>query len=154
MWRDFAKRRWTLKGTRLAIERPITHLARPQYNPLYHTGTISLFLLILIAVTGVYLTMFYQFGFSQSYAAVARIGVSPVGRIMRGLHRYASSLALLTAVLHSWRTFFMDRFRGPRWLAWVTGIALALLVWAGGVTGYWLINDQRAQVLNQTLIRL
>ncbi|MGQ9766938.1 MAG: cytochrome b N-terminal domain-containing protein [Anaerolineae bacterium] len=129
-------------------------MARPQYNPLYHTGTISLFLLILIAVTGVYLTMFYQFGFSQSYAAVARIGVSPVGRIMRGLHRYASSLALLTAVLHSWRTFFMDRFRGPRWLAWVTGIALALLVWAGGVTGYWLINDQRAQVLNQTLIRL
>ncbi len=144
----------TLERISLAFERPIDRLTQPQFNPLYHTGTITLFLLIVIAITGVYLTMFYQFGFSQSYTAVARIEMSPVGRIMRGLHRYASSLALLTAILHGWRTFFMDRFRGPRWLAWVTGVVLALVLWAGGVTGYWLINDQRSQVLNQTLIAL
>ncbi len=143
-----------LERINLAVERPITRLTQPQFNPLYHTGTITVFLLIIIAVTGVYLTMFYQFGFSQSYLAVARIEMSPVGRIMRGLHRYASALALLTAILHGWRTFFMDRFRGPRWLAWVTGVALTLLFWLGGVTGYWLINDQRSQVLNQTLIAL
>lgn len=143
-----------LERASLAVERPIDRLVRPQFNPLYHTGTITLFLLIIIAITGVYLTMFFQFGFDQSYAAVARVELSPVGRIIRALHRYASSLALLTALLHGWRTFFMDRFRGPRWLAWVTGIVLAILVWAGGVTGYWLTNDQRAQVLNQTLVHL
>ncbi len=48
----------------------------------------------------------------------------------------------------------MDRFRGPRWLAWVTGIGLAAITWLIGITGYWLISDTRAQLLNETLIHL
>lgn len=97
----------------LALERPVSRLVRePQFNPLYHTGTITVFLLILIAVTGVYLTMFFQFGFVASYETVARVEASLIGRVMRAVHRYASDLALLAAVLHGYRTFFMDRFRG------------------------------------------
>jgi ferredoxin len=75
-------------------------------------------------------------------------------RLIRALHRYASDSAIVLALLHGWRTFFQDRFRGPRWLAWVTGIGLAVLVWLIGVTGYWLIWDERAQVINQTLFDL
>lgn len=142
----------TLERISLAVERPIARLVRdPRFNPLYHTGTITVFLLLIIGITGVYLTMFYQFGFAGSYRAVANIQASPVGRIIRALHRYASDLAVIAALLHAWRTFFMDRFRGPRWLAWVTGVVLAVLAWVIGVTGYWLISDQRAQLLNETL---
>src|SRR5512137_2704446 len=101
-----------LERVTLLLERPVNRLVRePQFNPLYHTGTITVFLLILVAVTGVYLTMFFQFGFEASYQAVARVEISPIGRIMRALHRYASDLALLAALLHGYRTFFMDRFR-------------------------------------------
>lgn len=144
-----------LEGLNLALETPIVRLVRqPQFNPLYHTGTITLFALLIILVTGVYLTMFYPFGFQESYQAVARIEGNLVGRWMRAMHRYASALALITALLHGWRTFFMDRFRGPRWLAWTTGIVMAVLIWGAGITGYWLIFDERAQLFNQALVDL
>lgn len=139
----------------LTVEKPIVRLVRqPQWNPLYHTGTITLFALLIILVTGIYLTMFYPFGFSDSYQAVARLEGNFVGRLMRALHRYASALALLAALLHGWRTFFMDRFRGPRWLAWASGVVMTVLVWGAGLTGYWLIFDERAQLFNQALIDL
>jgi ferredoxin/cytochrome c551/c552 len=48
----------------------------------------------------------------------------------------------------------MDRFRGPRWLAWTTGIVLVVFVWGAGLTGYWLIFDERAQLFNRALVDL
>jgi quinol-cytochrome oxidoreductase complex cytochrome b subunit len=139
----------------LALERPIVRLVRsPQWNPLYHTGTITLFALLIILVSGVYLTLFYQFGFDESYRAVAKMEANLLGRLMRALHRYASVLAVIAALLHGWRTFFMDRFRGPRWLAWTSGVVLVVFLWGAGLTGYWLIFDERAQLFNQALIDL
>lgn len=139
----------------LSIEKPISRLVRENvFNPLYHTGTITIFLLFVILGTGVYLTMFYQFGFEASYKAVNNIEANFVGRIVRAAHRYASGAAVIFALLHGWRTFFQDRFRGPRWLAWVSGIVMAAIFWLIGISGYWMIWDQRAQVLNQTLINL
>lgn len=144
-----------LERVSLAVEAPINRIAgQSQFNPLYHTGTITVFLLIVILVTGVYLTMFYQFGFQVSYEAVAKIEANFVGRIVRAIHRYASGTAVITTLLHGWRTLFQDRFRGARWLAWVSGVIMAVFIWFVGITGYWLIWDERAQLLNQTFINL
>ena len=122
-------------------------------NPLYHTGTISVLLLVIISITGIYLTMWFQFGFNDSYESVARLESNFVGRFMRAAHRYASVALVVTSVLHGWRRFAQDRFRGARWLAWVSGIWMVAIVWVVGVTGYWLIWDTRAQALNELLIR-
>lgn len=139
----------------LALESPVNRIAgEAQFNPLYHTGTITVFLLIVILFTGIYLTMFYQFGFATSYKAVTDIEASFVGRIVRAVHRYASGTAVITTLLHGWRTLFQDRFRGARWLAWVSGVVMAVFIWFVGITGYWLIWDERAQILNQTFINL
>jgi len=139
----------------LAIEKPIAIITGEQsLNPLYHTGTITTFLLFIILITGAYLTFFYQFGFDATYTAMVTIEANLVGRIMRALHKYSSGAVVITALLHGWRTFFQDRFRGPRWLAWVSGIVMAAFVWFIGITGYWLIWDERAQLLNQTLFNL
>ena len=144
-----------LERISLFLERPVGWLARePQNNPLYHTGTIAFFLLVVLALTGGYLTLFYQFGFKVSYEAVRLIEANLIGRVVRALHRYASDALVIVTLLHAWRTFFQDRFRGPRWLAWVSGILLAVSVWVIGVTGYWLIWDERVQLFNQTLIRV
>ena len=95
-----------LERVSLVIEKPISRLVREQkFNPLYHTGTITVFLLLIILGTGIYLTMFYQFGFEASYTAVANIETNFVGRVMRALHRYASGAAVIFALLHGWRTF-------------------------------------------------
>ncbi|MCP4426313.1 MAG: hydrogenase iron-sulfur subunit [Chloroflexi bacterium] len=145
---------WTERVT-LALETPINKIVGDApFNPLYHTGTITVFLLIIILFTGVYLTMFYQFGFATSYDAVRRIEANFVGRVVRALHRYASGTAVITTLLHAWRTFFQDRFRDARWLAWLSGVLMTVGIWFVGVTGYWLIWDERAQILNQTLINI
>lgn len=141
--------RWIERVSR-RIEQPLAHLiGDARLNPLYHTGTITIFLLVVILLTGIYLTMFYPFGFTLSYEAVSRMEQNPISRVIRALHRYASDGAVIFALLHAWRTFFQDRFRGPRWLAWVTGVGLALLVWLIGVSGYWLIWDERAQWISR-----
>ena len=136
-------------------EAPINWLVNdPRFNPLYHTGTITIFLLIVILLTGIYLTMFYPFGFAISYNAVADIESNLIGRVIRAMHRYASDAAVIFGLLHGWRTFFQDRFRGPRWLAWVSGVGMAVVVWFIGITGYWLIWDERTQLLNQSLFNI
>lgn len=139
----------------LALERPVGRITKLQHlNPLYHTGPITVFLLVIILITGVYLTLFYRYGFDPSYQSVASLEASVFGRVMRALHRYASGAALITALLHGWRTFFQDRFRGARWPAWVTGVFMTVFIWVIGVTGYWMIWDERVGPLNDVLISL
>ena len=47
--------------------------------------------------------------------------------------------------LHMVRELSLDRYRGPRWFTWVTGVPILLLVVAAGITGYWLVWDRLAQ---------
>ncbi len=138
----------------LRVERMVGRLVRrPDLNPVYHAGTITIFLLALVYASGIYLTMFFQFGFEASYDAVAAMEANLVGRFMRAVHRYASIGAIVMAAVHGWRTFVMRRLSGARRWAWATGIAMVAVLWVAGVTGYWLIWDQRAQVLNDALTR-
>lgn len=142
-----------LERLALWVEAPLNRwFNAPQLNPLYHTGTLTILLLFIIGLTGVYLFFFYSYGFDESYNALVQMQTVYFNQLARGIHRYASGAALFTSLLHAYRIFFMGRFRGPRWLAWVTGVALSALLWVGGVTGYWLIADQRAQLLNISFI--
>jgi ferredoxin len=143
----------------LAFESLINRLVGSErLNPFYHTDTISVFLLIVVAVTGVYLTLFYVApGLGTRYAYGAVLAIDEhwlwLGRIMRGAHRYASGAAVITVLLHALRTLFQDRFRGARWLAWFTGMLLLAAMWFEGLTGYWLVWDERAQLILDTVIR-
>jgi ferredoxin len=143
-----------LERVTIRAEQPVNKMVgSARLNPLYHTGTITVFLFVVVFITGIYLTMFFQFGFEASYDAVSRLESSAVGRFMRAVHRYASVALVVTSLLHGWRTLIQDRFRGARWLAWVSGIWMMAMVWVIGVTGYWLIWDERAQVINEILVR-
>ena len=54
----------SLEGLTLRAERPVAAaVRRPQLNPLYYTGPITVFLFIVVFATGLYLTMFFRFGF-------------------------------------------------------------------------------------------
>lgn len=143
-----------LERLTLKAERPVGKaVGSPRLNPLYHTGTITVFLFGIVLLTGIYLTAFFQYGFEASYDAVAGIEENLAGRLVRAVHRYASVAMVVTSLLHGWRTFFQDRFSGARWVAWVSGVAMMLLLWIVGVTGYWLIWDERTQVLNGVFTR-
>ena len=69
------------------------------------------------------------------------------GGIMRSFHRYASDAMVVTTVIHFSREFMMDRYRGVRWFTWFTGVPILWLLYASGITGYWLVWDELAQYL-------
>lgn len=135
-----------------AAERPLRRaVGSGRANPLPHAGTISVFLLAVVIGTGVYITLFYEYGFAASYDAVARLQAHPVQRVMRALHRYSSAALVLTTVVHAWRIFVAGRFGAGRRFRWLTGVTALVVVWLAGVTGYWLVWDVRAQAIGEAI---
>lgn len=140
---------WSVALERIALwfERPVSRITGYELNPLYHTGTLAIFLLLLVGVTGFYLFLFFQYGFEASYQAVARMESQPIARTIRAIHRYASVALVIVTLLHAYRTLFLEKFKGPRWLAWVTGVVMTVMLVVAGITGYWLIWDERALMI-------
>lgn len=142
-----------LERIALLVEGPLERwIAAPQLNPLYYSGTLSILLLVIVAATGFYLFFFFGYGIRESYRSVSIVEGLLTGRTIRAIHRYASGALLLTSLIHAFRLFFMGRSRGPRWLAWVSGVAGSFVVLLAGVTGYWLVMDQRAQLVTQAAL--
>jgi quinol-cytochrome oxidoreductase complex cytochrome b subunit/coenzyme F420-reducing hydrogenase delta subunit len=138
------------------VETLLDRMVSAPLNPLYHTGTIAIFSLAVALVTGIYLFLFYRVGTDAAHRSIEEIMAQPwgVGALMRSLHRYASDAAIVAAALHGLKMFLNDRFWGPRWIGWVSGLTLLGLVWVTSATGYWLVWDMQAQVLSVTVAKL
>ena len=119
----------------------------PALNPLYQLGALAWFFYWIVAATGIYLYVFFDTGVEDAYASIERITHVQwyAGGIMRSLHRYASDALMLVVMLHLLREYLLDRMRGARWLAWCTGVPLLWLLFAAGVSGYWVVWDELAQ---------
>ena len=117
-----------------------------RYNPLYHSGAITVGLLAVLLVTGLYLLLFYRLG--APYESVVGLNAQVWGgRWIRGLHRFASDAAVVAAVIHAFRMYAQRRSWGPRALAWVSGVVLVVVLLVSGWTGYVLVWDTHAQLL-------
>ena len=136
--------RW-LERWMLAVERPINWaIGAPHVNPFYYTGPVAVFLLGVVFITGLFLVMFFQVGFDSSYVFIARVEHQFLARIVRAAHRYASDALVVVSIIHAFRLFVLNRLRGARWLAWVSGVVMMIPVLLAGITGYWLVWDERA----------
>ncbi|MEX0891234.1 MAG: hypothetical protein WEB88_03615, partial [Gemmatimonadota bacterium] len=102
-------------------------------NPLYHSGALTVALLVVLIVTGLYLLLFYRIG--APYASVDAITAqSWSGRWIRGVHRFASDAAVVAAAVHAFRLYAQRRTWGPRALAWVSGLVLLAVIFVSGWT--------------------
>ncbi|MFN8456386.1 MAG: cytochrome b N-terminal domain-containing protein [Anaerolineae bacterium] len=149
--RRWLSRRWLVwvEQAWLTVESGVNRLiGSTRLNPFYHTGTITVYLLVLVLISGVYLTIFYRYGTTEAYESVKWLDSHWLGRLMRGVHRYASDAVIVFIILHTLREFFKDHFSGSRWLAWVSGLVLLVFTWITGLVGYWMVWDQRAQLIN------
>ncbi len=130
----------------LALDRLLRRGLPEGLNPLLHTGAVAIALLVVATVTGVLLLLWYRPSVHLAYDSVAGMAQSPLtAGLLRSLHRYSSDGCMFFALLHALRLLFERRFSGPRWLAWVTGIASLWILWFLGWTGYWLVWDVRAK---------
>lgn len=129
------------------IERPFERLFTPQLNPLAQLGALGFFFFWIVAVSGIYLFIFFDTGIEQAYQSVEQITQAYWfhAGVMRSFHRYASDLMVVMVVVHLLREFSLDHYRGVRWFSWITGLPIIWLLYASGITGYWLVWDKLAQ---------
>jgi quinol-cytochrome oxidoreductase complex cytochrome b subunit/coenzyme F420-reducing hydrogenase delta subunit len=121
----------------------------PAWNPLYHLGALGFFYYWIVAATGIYIYIFFDTGITEAYDSIESITYEHyyVGGVMRSLHRYASDGMVAMMMVHMLREFSLDRYRGARWFTWVTGLPILWMVYAAGVSGYWLVWDKLAQYI-------
>lgn len=120
-----------------------------KWNPFYQLGALGWFYYWIVLISGIYLYIFFDTGVTQAYESLEYLTHEQwyAGGIMRSLHRYASDALVVMMMVHLLREFAMDRFRSSRWFAWFTGVPMLWLVFAAGISGYWMVWDQLAQYI-------
>ena len=118
-------------------------------NPFHWLGALGWYFYWIVAGTGIYLYIFFDTGITNAYASVEYITNDQwyLAGVMRSLHRYASDALVVIVVLHLFREFSLDRLRGRRFFAWLTGVPALFFIYICGITGYWLVWDQLAQYI-------
>jgi coenzyme F420-reducing hydrogenase delta subunit/ferredoxin len=130
-----------------AAERGFDRAFGEANNPLRQLGALGFHFFWIIIATGAYLYAFFDTSLDGAYESVDAItrGHWGIGGLMRSLHRYASDAFVIVLAAHILREFGYGRFRGFRWLVWISGVPLVWLTLAAGVGGYWLVWDRLAQ---------
>jgi ferredoxin/coenzyme F420-reducing hydrogenase delta subunit len=127
----------------------------PQHNPLVQSGAIATTTFLIATITGIALLFWYQTSVHGAYSSVQAMTESPYGSgFVRTLHRYSSDACMLFVLVHALRLFVARRFGGARWLAWITGSILLLLLWVIGWLGYWLVWDERGELVARGTARM
>ena len=144
-----------LRGFEL-IERPFDRLFGPALNPLAQLGALGFFFFWIVAVSGIYLFIFFDTGIERAYKSVEHLTNAYWfhAGVMRSLHRYASDLMVVMVAAHLLREFAYDHYRGVRWFSWLTGLPIIWLLYACGITGYWLVWDKLARYVAITTSEL
>src|SRR3970040_302111 len=105
------------------MERGADRVFGPALNPFAQLGALAFFQFWIVAVSGIYLFIFFDTGVVDAYASIESITTAQwfAGGVMRSFHRYASDLMVVTMVVHALREFALDRYRGARWFSWLMG---------------------------------
>jgi ubiquinol-cytochrome c reductase cytochrome b subunit len=138
---------------------------RRQLNKVFPThwsfllGEIALYSFIVLLITGVYLTLFFDpsmaeiiydgayqplrgVEMSKAYASTLDISFEVRGGLfVRQIHHWAALLFAAAIMVHLARIFFTGAFRRPRETNWVIGSLLLILAMFEGYFGYSLPDD-------------
>ncbi len=134
-----------------ALERLANRAFTHRYSPMNYLGQVSIFLLLLLAISGIYMLPFYRINVEKAYDSVEAITGDLIGGLMRSIHRYAADALVLVLLLHGIKMLLERRFLHGRWVVWLSGVLLFGVVMVEGLTGYWMVWDQRAQMVAQSV---
>lgn len=115
---------------------PMRSISRKELRIDYWTGAFLLAAFGYLAVSGVMVFLYYQQ--SNPYVSSATIisGV-PLGHILLTSHLYMAYAMVAMVYVHMFRNYFIGAYRGKwRWLQWMTGVLLFILVNVISILGY------------------
>ncbi len=108
-------------------------------------GLISLYLFLILVVTGVLLMFYYVPSTQSAYQNMKDLEfVVTAGQVLRNMHRWSAHLMVLCVGMHLCRVFYTGAYKTPREFNWVVGVFLFLLTLGLSFTGYLLPWDQLA----------
>ncbi|MDO4928310.1 MAG: cytochrome bc complex cytochrome b subunit [Corynebacterium sp.] len=138
---------------------------RRQMNKVFPThwsfmlGEIALYSFIILLLTGVYLTLFFDpsitkviydgaylplngVEMSRAYETALNLSFEVRGGLfIRQMHHWAALMFMVSMTVHMLRIFFTGAFRRPREANWIIGCTLLLLGMVEGFMGYSLPDD-------------
>jgi quinol-cytochrome oxidoreductase complex cytochrome b subunit len=108
-------------------------------------GSASMFLFVMQAATGIFLSVYYTPSPDHAYDSIQYImnGVA-FGWLIRGIHHWGASLMVIVVFIHMIRVFVTASYKYPRELNWLIGVGLLLCTLGMGFTGYLLPWNQKA----------
>lgn len=146
----------------LGVEDLTNKVVKSKYNPFYYHGALPQFIMYILFLSGLLLFAYYVPTVDNAYSSLNLVNAFtsvdyitnkiPFGAVIRGVHRYAGDAMVVAIVLHAVRVWFTDRFRQYRWVQWISGIVLLIMVLFIGQTGYYLIWDERSLLLTRMTV--
>jgi ubiquinol-cytochrome c reductase cytochrome b subunit len=113
------------------------YYAPKNFNFWYFFGVLSMVVLVIQLLTGIWLTMNYTASAEDAFASVEYIMRDvDFGWTLRYLHSTGASAFFLVVYLHMFRGLMYGSYKKPRELIWVFGMAIYLVLMAEGFMGY------------------
>ena len=129
----------------LAVWNTVFDRKVPKVNWWYTLGSATLFVAIMQAATGIFLTVYYVPTPEEAYESIEYImNDVAFGWLIRGMHHWGATLMVILVFLHMLRVFFYAAYKYPREVTWITGVLLLLVTLGLGFTGYLLPWNQRS----------
>jgi ubiquinol-cytochrome c reductase cytochrome b subunit len=108
-------------------------------------GTLCALLFGVMAVSGLFLAMYYNPSPDKAYVSIDYIIHSvPMGSVLRGIHHWGASAMIIAVLLHLLTNLFSGTYRAPREGTWIAGVCLLLITLGLGFTGYLLPWDLKS----------
>lgn len=138
------------------------YYAPKNFNFWYYFGVLSLVVLVLQIVTGIFLTMHYKpdtshnlDGIPIAFASVEYIMRDvPWGWLIRYMHSTGASFFFIVIYLHMFRGMLYGSYRKPRELVWLSGIGIFLCLMGEAFFGYLLPWGQMSLWGAQVIVNL
>jgi ubiquinol-cytochrome c reductase cytochrome b subunit len=131
------------------------YYAPKNFNFWYIFGSLSLLVLVIQIVTGIFLVMHYKPDANLAFASVEYIMRDvPWGWLIRYMHSTGASAFFVVVYLHMFRGLLYGSYRKPRELVWIFGCAIFLCLMAEAFMGYLLPWGQMSYWGAQVIINL
>lgn len=131
------------------------YYAPKNFNWLYFFGSLSLLVLVIQIVTGIFLVMHYKPDAAKAFESVEYIMRDvPWGWLVRYMHSTGASAFFICVYLHMFRGLVYGSYKKPRELVWIFGCAIFLCLMAEAFMGYLLPWGQMSYWGAQVIINL
>ena len=135
-------RLWLWLDERIGLS-DLAYLAKKKEIPLhrhtfwYYFGGMTLFLFMVQVITGILLLLYYRPSAAEAFESIQFLMTEvEFGWLVRSIHSWSANLMIFAMFIHLFSALFLQAYRAPREITWLSGGGLLGLMLAFGFTGY------------------